>query len=217
MTSFILYQALCIIPNPPVKSNWSYSPETLNVGKNRRVFVPCDIEMWQMTLKNNRSLFLCCFKLCASLQSHRGIQPWVTVRKHSIRVKIGDFLFHVTLKFDGWPCKTIGHLCYATSSFVYYFKPSVNSNLSDSPETFNSGQNRRFFIPWPWNLMDDLAKNRAPFLCCFKLCASFHSHQWIQTGVKVQKPSIWVKTDNFFSRVTLKFDGWPSNTIGRLS
>ena len=27
----------------------------------------------------------------------------------------------VTLKFDGWPWKTIGHLFYATSSFVQHF------------------------------------------------------------------------------------------------
>ena len=28
--------------------------------------VPCDLEIWEMTLKNNRALLLCCFKLCAS-------------------------------------------------------------------------------------------------------------------------------------------------------
>ena len=28
-----------------------------------------------------------------------------------------------------------------------------------------------------------LKNNRAPLLCCFKLCASFHSHWWIQPGV----------------------------------
>ena len=33
-------------------SNWSYSPETLNSRQNRRVFVPCDLEIWRMTLKN---------------------------------------------------------------------------------------------------------------------------------------------------------------------
>ena len=27
----------------------------------------------------------------------------------------------MTLKFDGWPWKTIGHLFYATSSFVHHF------------------------------------------------------------------------------------------------
>ena len=30
------------------------------------------------------------------------------------------FFSRVTLKFDGWPSKTIGHLFYATSSFVQH-------------------------------------------------------------------------------------------------
>ena len=58
--------------------------------------------------------------------------------------------------------------------------------------------------------------NRAPLLCCFKLCASFHNHWWIQTGVTVRKRPIWVKFDDYLSRVTLKFDGWPWKTIGHL-
>ena len=63
---------------------------------------------------------------------------------------------------------------------------------------------------WPWNLMDDPKNNPAPLPYYFKLFASFHSHWWIQTGVTVQKRQIWVKFDDFFSRVTLKFDWWPS-------
>ena len=58
--------------------------------------------------------------------------------------------------------------------------------------------------------------NRAPLLCCTKLCASFHSHQWIQTGVTVRKSSIVLKIPSFFSRVTLKLNGWPSKIIGHL-
>ena len=69
---------------------------------------------------------------------------------------------------------------------------------------------------WPWNLMDDQKNNRAHLLCYFKLFASFHSHWWIQTGVTVWKPLIWVNIDAFFSLVALKFDGWPSKTIGHL-
>ena len=38
---------------------------------------------------------------------------------------------------------------------------------------------------------------RAPLLCYFKLCASFRSHWWIQTGVTVRKRPIWVKFNNF--------------------
>ena len=69
---------------------------------------------------------------------------------------------------------------------------------------------------WSWNLMDDPKNNRAPLLCYFKLFASFHSHWWIQTGVTVRKPLIWVNINAFLSHVTLKFDGWPSKIIGHL-
>ena len=38
-----------------VNSNWSYSPETPNLGQNRRFLEPCDLEIWWMILKNNRA------------------------------------------------------------------------------------------------------------------------------------------------------------------
>ena len=90
-------------------------------GQNRWFFVPYDLEIWWMTLKNNRTPLPCCIKLCASFQSHRWIRTGVTFRKCSIRVRIGDFLSHVILKFDGWPWKTTGHLFYVASSFVHHF------------------------------------------------------------------------------------------------
>ena len=37
--------------------------------------------------------------------------------------QIVDFSVPVTLKFDGWPKKTIGHPFYATESFVHHFVP----------------------------------------------------------------------------------------------
>ena len=61
-----------------------------------------------------------------------------------------------------------------------------------------------------------LKNNRAPLLCCFKLCASFHSHWWIWSRVTVRKPPICVKVEDFFSRVTFKLDRWPWKTIGHL-
>ena len=62
----MLLQALCIISYPLVNSNWSYSPETLNSGQNRRFFKPCDLEILQMTLKNNKaSLFKLLQALCS--------------------------------------------------------------------------------------------------------------------------------------------------------
>ena len=141
-----------------------YCPETLNSGQNRRFIVPCDLEIWRMTLKNNRVPLLCCFKLCASFHSHRWIQTKVTVRKRSIWVQIGDLLSRVTSKI--------------------------------------------------WRMT--LKNNRVPILCCFKLCASFHSHRWIQTKVTVRKRSIQVQIGDLLSSVTLKFDGWLWKTIGHL-
>ena len=72
-----------------------------------------------MTSKNNRAPLLCSFKLYASFDSHQWIQTKVTFWKLSIRVNISDFLSRVTLKFEGWPWKIIGHLFHATSNFVY--------------------------------------------------------------------------------------------------
>ena len=86
----------------------------------------------------------------------------------------------------------------------------MNSNWSYSPETPNLGQIRRFLEPWDlaiWRMT--LKNNRAPLLCYFKHCASFHSHWWIQTGVTVRKRPIWVKFDDFFTSVTLTLDLWP--------
>ena len=54
-TSPKLHQALCIISNPLVKSNLSYSLETLKSGKNWWFFVPRNLENWRMILKNNRA------------------------------------------------------------------------------------------------------------------------------------------------------------------
>ena len=117
----MLLQTLCIISKSSMNSISSYNPEMLNSGQNRRLFVPCDLEIWWMTFKSNRAPLLCYIKLFASFESHLSIQTGVTVRKRSIRVKIGDFLSRVTLEFDGWPWKTLGHLFYDSASFVHHF------------------------------------------------------------------------------------------------
>ena len=145
------------------------------------------------------------------------IQTWVTVWKRSIRVKIDEVFRRVTLKFYGWPSKTIGHLCHATSSCVQHFVPIGEFKLELQSGNAKLGQIRWFLEPCDleiWRMT--LKNNRAPLLCYFKLCAAFRSHCWIQTGVTVRKRPIWVKFDDFFSRVTLKFDGWPCKTMGHL-
>ena len=131
----------------------------LNSGQNRRFIVPCDLEIWLMTLKNNRAPLLCCFKLCASFHSHRWIQTKVTVQKCSIRVKIGDLLSLVTLKFDWWPWKTIGHLFYVASTFMHHFRAIDEFKLKLQSGNAQFGSKSTIFLAvWPWNLTDDLKK-----------------------------------------------------------
>ena len=69
----------------------AYSPETPNSGQKRWCFVPCDLEIWWMTLENNRAPLLCCFKLCATFHNHQWIQTGVAVQKRPISVKFDDF------------------------------------------------------------------------------------------------------------------------------
>ena len=101
--------------------NLSYSLETPNLGQIRLFLEPCDLEIWRMTLKNNRAPFLCYFKLCASFLSHWWIQTGVTVRKRpikpyasfhrhmwietgvTVRKRLNWVVTSVTLTFDLWP------------------------------------------------------------------------------------------------------------------
>ena len=77
--------------------------------------------------------------------------------------------------------------------------------------------NCRFFSPRDLYIWLMTSKNkRAPLLYCIKLCAPFQIHWWIHTGVSVRKLSIQVKICDFFSCVTLQFDGWPWKSTGHL-
>ena len=154
----------------------------LNWGWNRPFFVSCNLQIRWMNLKNNRAPLLYYIKLCASFQIHRCIETEVTVRKRSIRVIISDFLSCVTLKFDGWHWKTIGHLFYATSSFVQHFVPIGEFKLELQSGNAQFGSKSAIFCPvWPWNLTDGLEQGKSEG---FDSC---------------DRPII-------FRRVTLKFD-----------
>ena len=109
------------------------------------------------------------------------------------------------------------HLFYVTSSFMHHFLAISQLKLELQSGNTISGQNWQFLIPCDlaiWQMT--LQNNRAPLLCYFKICASFHNHWLIPTQVTVQKRPIWVKISDFWSRVTSKFDGWPWKTIGHL-
>ena len=189
--------------------NWNYSPETPNLGQNRRFLESCDLAIWRMTLKNNRAPLLCYFKFCASFHSHRWIQAGVTVRKRPINLgqnhcfyatssSVHHFFSLVTLQFDVWPWKTIGHLFYATSSFVHHFVAIGDFKLELQSGNAKFWSNSTIYRAADLEIWRMTSKsNRAPLLCYYKLCAAFCSHWWIQTGVTVRKRPIWVIFDDF--------------------
>ena len=74
-------------------------------------------------------------------------------------IQIINFSACVTVKFDGWPQKTIGHLFYATLSFVHHFVAIDEFKLELQSGNAQSGSNSTIFrAVRPWNLTDDLAK-----------------------------------------------------------
>ena len=100
------------------------------------------------------------------------------VGKRPIWVKIGAVLSRVTLIFDGWPWKTIGHLSFAVSSFVQHFIAIGEFKLELQSANAQSGS--KIFEPCDleiWRMT--LKNNRAPLLSIIKLYASFHHHMWI--------------------------------------
>ena len=64
-------------------------------GSKSTIFEPCHLEIWRMTLTNNRAPLLSNIKLCASLHRHMWIQTGVTVRK-----RLSGVMISVTLTFD---------------------------------------------------------------------------------------------------------------------
>ena len=114
----------------------------------------------------------------------------------------------MTFKFNGWSRKTISHWFYPMSSFVHSLKSISKFKLE------SQSRNTQFRSKWCFFGLYEL-EIRALLLCYFKLCVSFYSHRWIQTGVTVQTCLIWVKIGDFFCPV------WSSNLtddlIGYLS
>ena len=86
---------------------------------------------------------------------------------------------------------------------MHYFVAIGKLKWTYSQETRSLGQNRRFFVPWDLEIRRMTLK-KAPLICYFKLCISFESLMWIQTGVKVRK-----RLNGGLTSVTLSFDLWP--------
>ena len=125
--------------------------------------------------------------------------------------QIRRFLSRVILKFDWWPCKTIGTFSMLLQALCSISYPFVNSNLSYSPETLNLDQKSSFVEPcdlqtWQMTLKKN---NRAPLLCYFKRCASFRTHWELNWSYSLEMPNLG-QNQRFFLAV------WPSNLTDNL-
>ena len=128
-----------------------------------------------------------------------------------------DFSVHVTLKFDGWPWKTIGHLFYTMSSFVHHFKSigefklklqSGNAQLRWKLGDFLSRVTLKFDI-WPWNTIRHLFYTMSS-------CVYNFSKPSVNTTSSYSPETPSLGQNQWFFSVILTFDGWPWKLIGHL-
>ena len=123
-------------------------------GSKSAIFVPCGLELWQMTLNNNKVPLLYYIMLCASFQSHGWIQTGVTVRKQPIQGQNRRFFVPWDPEIWRMTLKNNRQLSSPTSSFRHNFIA-----ISEFDETRLTVQKRLncgltsvtlIFDLWPW-------------------------------------------------------------------
>ena len=132
--------------------------------------------------------------------------------------KLVIILSRVTLKFDGWPKKMIGHLFYTTSSFLYYFKYIGEFKLKLQSGKAQFGWKSTIFFSrvtfkldrWPWKTNGLLFCDNFSFVHHFNAISKFKLK--LQSG----NSQFASKSTIIFSCVTLKFYRLPWKTIGHL-
>ena len=164
-----------------------------------------------MTPKNNKARLLYYIKLCVSFQIHQWIQTGVTVRKRPNWVKFDNFFLPMTLQFDVWPWKTIGHLFYATSSYAHHFVAigEFKLELWSGHAQFESNSTIFFsrvtfkFDGWHWKTIGHIFYAISSFVCHFVAIGGFKL-ELQSVNTQFGSKSIFLAV-----RVTLQFDVWP--------
>ena len=167
-----------------MNSNWSYSPETVQLGCDL-----CDLDLWPWPFA-----WTLIWSLVITPENFMMIPWW----EHSQK-GVTDRQTENTICRAAWSqLKTIGHLSYATSSFVHHFEPIGEFKLELQSVNAQSGSNSTIFrAVWPWNLTTLNKANLRDLIAA--------------TGLVI---SNWIQIVNFSARVTVKFDGLPRKTIG---
>ena len=137
----------------------AYSPETPNLGQNRDV-------LYRVTLKFDGWPWKTIGHLSFAVSSF--VQHFIAIGEFKLELQSGNaqfgwnstiFFSHVTLQFEVWPWKTIGHLFYAISSFVHHFVAISEFKLELQSRNGQSGSKSTIFLAVrPCNLAYDLEK-----------------------------------------------------------
>ena len=149
-----------------------------------------------MTLKTP---LLCCFMLCASFHFHQWTLTGVTLRKRPIWVKIDYFFSHVTLKFDRWLWKEVGHIFNATSNFVHRFVAIGEIKLESQSGIEQFGSKLSIFFSsvtlkldgWHWKTIGH------PFYVASSFVHHFISIGELKLELQSRNAEFGVKVDDF--------------------
>ena len=134
-------------------------------------------------------------------------QPQLSTKCNSVKQTHHFFFRHACIMTTSTRSQDITSIYDLNQSNVFldiFFKNLLQQGKAegfdscDRPSNLKLDSNRQFFRPCDREIWWMTSKNnRTPLLCYCKLCASFRSHWWIQTGVTVRKCPIWVKFDDF--------------------
>ena len=141
-----------------MNSNYTYCPVMPNLVQNwcflSRVTLKFDRWPW----KTIRHLFYATSSFVHHFVAIGELKLELQSRNAQFGSKSTIFFSRVTLKFEGWPWKTIGHLSYATLSSLHHFIIicEFKLELQSRNAQFGSKSTIFFLAVWPWNLKDDL-------------------------------------------------------------
>ena len=139
-----------------VNSDWSYSPATAKLSCDL-----CDLDLWPWPLT-----WTLPWSVVMTPENFMMIRWWehsqkgVTDRQTDWRTDRQRDRQKYHSKSCLVAAKTIGHLFYATSSFVHHFVAIGDFKLELQSGNAQFGSNSTIFrAVWPWNLMYDLDKH----------------------------------------------------------
>ena len=159
----------------------------LQLDSNRQFFGPYYLDIWRTSSKNSKApllstpIFAPLFKAIGKFKLHLQSGYAKFESKLPMFCPMWASNLWMTLKTNRAPFLTISE-----------FKLQLQSRNAQVVSKLAICCVARDLEIWQMTLKH----NRAPFLCYFKLCTSFHNHQWIQTGVTVWKAPIRFKLDN---------------------